>query len=183
MIDLPKIGAGLAGWKGYAAAALIAALIAGGGAWKVRSWWADASEAKSAAAYAKDRDAQAQATVAAVEAARTEERRRTAAVEKVRDDAQKQAVAAAADAAGLRAERDGLRAHANALVSAAVAREPAAAIGSPAGGTAVDLLAYMLGRVSDRATELAGVADRARIAGLTCERIYASLRKETRSPP
>ncbi|MGV2907629.1 DUF2514 family protein [Achromobacter sp. AGC25] len=34
----------------------------------------------------------------------------------------------------------------------------------------------MLGRVSDRATERAGVADRPRIAGLTCERVYDSLR-------
>jgi len=62
------------------------------------------------------------------------------------------------------------------LARAAVARDPAAADGSPAGAAAVDLLAYMLGRVSDRAAELASIADRARIAGLTCERAYASVR-------
>ncbi|WP_276330478.1 DUF2514 family protein [Bordetella avium] len=39
------------------------------------------------------------------------------------------------------------------------------------------LLAYMLGRVSDRAAELAAIADRARVAGLTCERIYDGLSK------
>jgi hypothetical protein len=38
------------------------------------------------------------------------------------------------------------------------------------------LLAYMLGRAVDRATALAGIADRARIAGLTCQRAYDSLR-------
>ncbi|RIQ49561.1 DUF2514 family protein [Bordetella avium] len=35
----------------------------------------------------------------------------------------------------------------------------------------------MLGRVSDRAAELAAIADRARVAGLTCERIYDGLSK------
>jgi hypothetical protein len=34
----------------------------------------------------------------------------------------------------------------------------------------------MLGRVSDRAEELAGVADRAHIAGLTCARAYDEVR-------
>ncbi len=66
--------------------------------------------------------------------------------------------------------RRGLAGPGLALTRAAAARAPAAADGSPAGTDAVDLLAYMLGRVSRRAEELAGVADRARIAGLTCER-------------
>ncbi|HCW17692.1 MAG TPA: DUF2514 domain-containing protein, partial [Achromobacter sp.] len=81
-----------------------------------------------------------------------------------------------ADAAGARAERDGLRIRANALARAAVSRDPAAADGSPTGAAAIDLLAYMLSRVSDRAEELAGVADRARIAGLTCELTYDEVR-------
>ncbi|WP_278484139.1 DUF2514 family protein [Achromobacter insolitus] len=112
----------------------------------------------------------------AIEAARDEGRRRTAAMEKARDDAQKQTAAAAADAAGVRVELGRLRARANALAHAAAARDPAAADGSPAGADAVDLLAYMFGRVSDRPAELAGVADRARIAGLTCERAYTAVR-------
>nr|WP_254596556.1 DUF2514 family protein [Achromobacter aegrifaciens] len=41
------------------------------------------------AVQAIERDAQSQAAVAAVEAARTEERRRTAAMEQARDNAQK----------------------------------------------------------------------------------------------
>ena len=48
--------------------------------------------------------------------------------------------------------------------------------GGPAGAAAVDLLAHMLGRVSDRAEALAGIADRAGIAGLTCERAYDEVR-------
>lgn len=59
---------------------------------------------------------------------------------------------------------------------AAVSRDPAAADGSPSGAAAVDLLAYMLGRVSDRAEELAGVVDLADIAGLTGARAYDEAR-------
>lgn len=166
----------LISWKGYAAAALAGGLILGGAAWTAQEWRWDAKVARVEAARAQERDAQAQATMTAIEAARDEGRRRTAAVEKARDDAKNQAAAAAADAAGLRAERDGLRARVNALARAAAARDPDAAEGSPAGTDAVDLLAYMLSRVSRRAEELAGIADRARIAGLTCERSYGALR-------
>ena len=58
--------------------------------------------------------------------------------------------------------------------------DPDAADGSPTGASAVDLLAYMLSRVSGRAEALAGVADRARIAGLTCERAYEAVRGNVR---
>ncbi|RIQ51071.1 DUF2514 family protein [Bordetella avium] len=62
-------------------------------------------------------------------------------------------------------------------------QNPAAANGSPPGAAGADLLAYMLGRVSDRATELAAIADRARVAGLTCESAYGALRgSEARRP-
>jgi len=171
-----RLGQVLAGWKGYAAVALAASTLASCAAWTAQGWRASATQARSEATHAAERDAQAQATVAAVEAAREEGKRRTAAMEKARDDATKQAAAAAADAAGARAERDGLRIRANALARAAVSRDPAAADGSPTGAAAIDLLAYMLSRVSDRAEELAGVADRARIAGLTCELTYDEVR-------
>lgn len=171
-----RLASALAGWRGYAAAALAGALVAGAAAWTAQGWRADAKLARVEAAQARQRDEQAQAALAAVEAARTEERRRLAAMENARDDAQKQAAAAAADAAGARTERDRLRARADALARAAVRRDPTSASGGQTGGDAVDLLAYMLGRASDRAAELAEVADRARVAGLTCERIYDSLR-------
>ncbi|WP_253826984.1 DUF2514 family protein [Achromobacter ruhlandii] len=176
MSALSRAAGALAGWKGYAVAALAGAVIAGGAAWVVQGWRGEAELAAEVAARALERDAQAQATITAVEAARTEERRRTAAVEKARDDAQKQAAVAAADAAGARTERDGMRARANALARAAANRDTSLANGSPSGAAAVDLLAYMLGRAVDRAEALAGVADRARIAGLTCERAYGALR-------
>jgi len=172
-----KVAGLLVGWRGYAAAAVAGALVIGGAAWTAQGWRGDAKLAKAETAHAREREGQAQATTTAIEAAREEGRRRTAAVEKARDDATKQAGVAAADASGARAERDGLRAHANALARTAIARDPAAADGSPTGADAVDLLAYMLGRVSDRATELARVADRARIAGLTCEQSYDRVRE------
>ncbi|MGZ8132443.1 DUF2514 family protein [Bordetella bronchiseptica] len=96
-------------------------------------------------------------------------------MEKARDETQGVAAAAAADAVGARAERGRLHTHANVLARAAVARDSDAADGSPTGSSAVDLLAYMLSRVSGRAEALAGAADRARIAGLTCERAYDSV--------
>ncbi|WP_441371309.1 DUF2514 family protein [Achromobacter sp. PAB15] len=60
----------------------------------------------------------------------------------------------------------------------AIARDPAAADGSPPGADAVDLLAYMLGRISGRAADLAYLSDRARISGLMCERSYDALRAD-----
>lgn len=175
MVAGGKVAGLLVGWRGYVAAAAVGALAAGSAVWTAQAWRYTAQLADVRAAHAQERDAQAQATVAAVEAVRNEERRRLAAVEKVRDDAQKQAAAAAADAAGARDERDRLRARANTLARAAVTRDPALAEGGPSGGAAVDLLAYMLGRAVDRAEALAGIADRARIAGLACERYWEHL--------
>ncbi|WP_231690210.1 DUF2514 family protein [Achromobacter sp. 2789STDY5608615] len=170
-----KVAGLLLGWRGYAAAVVVGAIAAGGAAWTVQAWRYTAQLAEMRADHAEKQAAQATTTVAALEAVRNEERRRMAALEIARDDAQKQAAAAAADAAGARDERDRLRARANTLARAAVARDPTLADGSPSGAAAVDLLAYMLGRVSERAAELAGIADRARITGLTCERAYDSL--------
>lgn len=176
MNALAKLTGALVGWKGYAVALVVGAIVAGGAAWKAQGWRYDAQLSELRRENAEERADHARATVAAVNAALEEGKRRIAAVEKSRDDATKQAAVAAADAAGARAERDGLRARAYTLARAAVARDPAAADRSPTGAAAVDLLAHMLGRVSDRAEELASIADRARIAGLTCEGAYEGVR-------
>ncbi|MFY3626016.1 DUF2514 family protein [Achromobacter xylosoxidans] len=167
-----KVAGLLVGWRGYAAAAAVGVLAAGSVVWTAQAWRYTAQLAEMRADHAEEQAAQATATAAAIEAVRNEERRRMAAVEIARDDAQKQAAAAAADAIGARDERDRLRARANTLARAAVTRDPALADGSPSGAAAVDLLAYMFGRAVDRAEALAGIADRARIAGLTCERAF-----------
>ena len=77
MIAAGELLGALAGWRGYAAAAFAGAAVA----WIAQGWRYGAEIAELQRQQAED-DAQAQATVAAVEAARTEERRRTAAVEK-----------------------------------------------------------------------------------------------------
>ena len=79
-----KVACLLVGWRGYAAAALAGAMLAGDAAWTVQAWRFGAEIADIERDHAKARDGQAQATVTAVEAARSEERRRTAAVEKHR---------------------------------------------------------------------------------------------------
>jgi len=162
----------LTGWRGYAAAAVVAASLAGPTGWIAQGWRKDAQHAQYLAA-------QAQATVAAVEAARIEERRRTAAVEKARDDAQKQAAVAAADASAARVAGQRLRARIDAILADASSRDPALASGGAPTGAPLDLLAYMLRGAIDRAGQLAEYADHARIAGLTCERAYDGL---TRRP-
>ncbi len=45
-----------------------------------------------------------------------------------------------------------------------------------AGADPLDLLAQLFSRADDRAGELAAIADRARVAGLACERAYEALR-------
>lgn len=165
----------LMGWKGYALAGVGAAVVAGGVAWIAQSWRYEAKLSDLRSEHALYIESQATAALAAVESARTEERRRTAEVEKARDNAKEKSRLAAVDAGNARSELSGLLKHAGALADAAIASNPDASNGSPPGADAVDLLAYMLRRVSERAAELAAVADRARIAGLACEHAYDGL--------
>ncbi|MDN7488461.1 DUF2514 family protein [Burkholderia sp. AU45274] len=109
----------------------------------------------------------------AVDAARAEEQRRTAAQSEIANDANKQRTAALGDAFAARAAAGSLQQRVDQLVAAA--RHPAVATGSPATGDALDLLADVLGRADQRAGELAEYADRARIAGQQCERDYDAL--------
>lgn len=113
------------------------------------------------------------AQLAAVDAARAEEQRRTAAQSEIANDANQQRTAALADAFTARAAAGSLQQRVDQLVAAS--RHRAAATGSPAAGDALDLLADVLGRADQRAGELAEYADRARIAGQQCERDYDAL--------
>ncbi|MDN7489519.1 DUF2514 family protein [Burkholderia sp. AU45274] len=113
------------------------------------------------------------AQLAAVDAARAEEQRRTAAQSEIAKDANKQRTAALADAFAARAAAGSLQQRVDRLVAAG--RHPTATAGSPATGDALDLLADVLGRADERAGELAEYADRARIAGQQCERSYDAL--------
>lgn len=118
----------------------------------------------------------AKAQAKAVEAARAEEQRRTAAQSEIAKDANQQRTAALADAFAARAAAGSLQQRVDQLVAAA--RHPATSAGSPATGDALDLLADVLGRADEAAGELAEYADRARIAGQQCARDYDSLTSE-----
>ena len=163
----------LTGWKGYVVAAVAGALASG----YVQGLRWDAEVAGIKSDHSEYIEKQATASLEAVERARAQERQRTAIVEAARNEAQEQARIASGDADNARLERDRLRKHADALARAAASRDTAAANGSPPGAAGADLLAYMLGRVSDRATKLAEVADSARIRGLACEAAYFGMSK------
>ncbi|HGL4259589.1 DUF2514 family protein [Burkholderia dolosa] len=139
---------------GIAAGAGVAHLV---GAREIADMKADASKAQTKA----------------VEAARAEEQRRTAAQSEIAKDANQQRTAALADAFAARAAAGSLQQRVDQLVAAA--RHSTAAAGSPAAGDALDLLADVLGRADEAAGELAEYADRARIAGQQCERDYDAL--------
>lgn len=168
----------LLGWKGYAAVALVAAAAAGAGAWTAQGWRYGEKLASQDAGHAKVLEQLAHATVVSVQATRDIEHRRTAVVEKTRNDAIQLAAAARADAAARTAAERRLRDRIDQILADARSRDSALADGSPATGTALDMLAHVLGRAIGRAGQLAQYADEARIAGLTCERSYDGVRAE-----
>ncbi|MDN8056387.1 DUF2514 family protein [Burkholderia multivorans] len=120
--------------------------------------------------------AAAQAQAKAVDAARAEEQRRTAAQQEIANDANQQRTAALADAFAARAAASSLQQRVDQLVAAA--RHPATSAGSPAAGDALDLLADVLGRADEAAGELAKIADERGIAGKQCEADYDALTSE-----
>jgi hypothetical protein len=118
-------------------------------------------------------------TRVAVEAARTEEQRRTDAVQKEANEADRlrlvaESNAAAADDAGQRMR--GQLAALTARLRSATNNSPAPVAGPGVEGSdALDLLAGMLSRHSQELVEVGSYADRLRVAGQTCERAYDAL--------
>lgn len=110
-----------------------------------------------------------------LDAVQAESTRRIKAQSEVAHDAQLQADAARADAAGARDERDAFRVRLAAFL--AKARDPhsaAAAAGAP-DGDPIGVLAQVLGEADRFAEDVAAEADSNRIAGLACERSYDAL--------
>jgi hypothetical protein len=103
-------------------------------------------------------------------------RRRVESSQEIAHEAETAASAARADAAAAGAAADRLRRHAAGLAARCDGRaDPAATAGSaPAAGPGL-VLADLLARSDDTSGELAAAYDRARIAGLACERAYDSL--------
>lgn len=159
----------LAGWKGYAAAAVVAGVLAGGAAWTVQGWRYGAEIA------GMERD-QAQQIADAQALARATEQRRWTVREGVINDAKEQAAAAAADAAAATSDLGRVRAEVKRLRAAA--RNSAAAGRGPGIESAdpIGLLADMYERGAADAVARSGYADALRVAGMTCEWLYDSLR-------
>jgi len=100
--------------------------------------------------------------------------RRLAAQEEIVREHQAKAERARRDAAAAAGAAGRLRARLDAVHAEHTADTTAAAVRSAA-DTAAAVLADMLGRCSDRRTELAGYADQAAGAGRACERAYDAL--------
>ena len=132
------------------------------------------------AAYAAERTKAALSAandqIQAVDRARLEEQRRTAAQSEIADAATKTAEAARADARSASDAADRLRLRVAELLAAGrTAKDSNPANGSAATPDPIGMLADVLDRADKRAGVLAAYADQARIAGQACVDSYQAL--------
>lgn len=133
------------------------------------------AHAETREAHAKQLAKQDEDARKAVEDARAEEQRRTAAVQEIANDVESKLETARADAGRARIAADGLRKQLAAFTAAHRGGAcPGAGTAGPgsAAGTAVDVLADLFSRADDAAEILAEALDRSREAGTACERTH-----------
>lgn len=176
MIPFPQSGT-----MTFLAGALVIAVLAGSGLALYQSGHSAGEEGVSKTWQAKwDRQTAELANARAqnIQLARDEEQRRQNAIDKVRQDAEQQIARAQTDAAAANAVAVSLRGQAKRLAarSSQCARHSDVAQPSQAVEQPAVVLADVLGRIDARAGELAAAYDRARAAGLACERAYDAIR-------